>query len=72
MISLHEPSLTGNEWKYVKERLDTGWVTSEGKFVNRFEHDLVEYTGIKYAVATVNGTAALHICLELIGVSAKR
>mgnify|MGYP001261250189 CR=1 FL=1 len=65
---LHEPSFKGNEWSYVKECLDTGWVSSVGKYVDRFEHDLVEYTGVKHAVATVNGTAALHICLKLVDV----
>jgi perosamine synthetase len=65
---LHEPSFLGNEWKYVKECLDTGWVSSVGKYVDRFERDLEVYTGVKHAVATVNGTAALHVCLELIGV----
>ena len=67
-INLHEPSFTGNEWSYVKECLDTGWVSSVGKYVNRFEHDLAEYVGVKHAVATVNGTAALHICLKLVDV----
>ena len=67
-INLHEPSFTGNEWSYVKECLDTGWVSSVGKYVNRFENDLAEYTGVKHAVATVNGTAALHICLKLVDV----
>ena len=66
-ISLHEPSFSGNEWNYVKECLDSGWVSSVGEYVNKFEHDLVDYTGVKHAVATVNGTAALHICLKLIG-----
>jgi perosamine synthetase len=65
---LHEPTFAGNEWKYLKECLDTGWVSSVGKYVDRFEHDLAVYTGVKHAVATINGTAALHICLELIGV----
>jgi perosamine synthetase len=65
---LHEPTFSGNEWKYLKECLDTGWVSSVGKYVDRFEHDLAVYSGVKYAVATVNGTAALHVCLELIGV----
>ena len=66
-IPLHEPSFSGNEWSYVKECLDSRWVSSVGKYVNQFEHDLAEYTGVKHAVATVNGTAALHICLNLIG-----
>jgi perosamine synthetase len=67
-IPLHEPSFVGNEWTYVKECLDTGWVSSVGKFVDRFEDDLAAYTGVKRAVAVVNGTAALHICLLLAGV----
>lgn len=68
-IALHEPVFQGNEWNYVKECLDTGWVSSAGRFVERFEHDLMEITGAKSAVATVNGTAALHICLLLAGVT---
>ncbi len=67
-VALHEPFFGGNEWAYVKECLDTGWVSSVGKFVDSFEQRLAEYTGIKRAVATVNGTAALHICLNLAGV----
>lgn len=67
-IALHEPSFQGNEWNYVKECLDTGWVSSVGKYVDRFEEMLQEYTGVKRAVAVVNGTAALHICLKLVGV----
>lgn len=67
-VALHEPSFQGNEWKYVKDCLDTGWVSSVGKYVDRFEEMLAEYTGVKRAVAVVNGTAALHICLKLVGV----
>ncbi|OYY94506.1 MAG: aminotransferase DegT [Hydrogenophilales bacterium 28-61-23] len=67
-LALHEPHFSGNEWAYVKECLDTGWVSSVGKFVDRFEHDLAETTGARHAVAVVNGTAALHICLKLAGV----
>lgn len=67
-VSLHEPSFRGNEWEYVKECLDTGWVSSVGKFVDRFEQELARYTGVKHAVAVVNGTAALHVCLKLVGV----
>ncbi|NTV49361.1 MAG: LegC family aminotransferase [Geobacteraceae bacterium] len=68
LIPLHEPCITGNEWTYVKECLDTGWVSSVGKFVDRFEEDLAAYTGVKRAIAVVNGTAALHICLLLADV----
>ena len=67
-VALHEPTFAGNEWAYVKECLDTGWVSSVGKFVDRFEHDLAAYTGANRAVAVVNGTAALQICLQLVGV----
>lgn len=67
-IGLHEPCFAGNEWGYVKECLDTGWVSSVGKFVDRFEEQLAEYCGVRKAVAVVNGTAALHVCLILAGV----
>jgi len=67
-IPLHEPEFAGNEWQYVKECLDTGWVSSVGKYVDRFEQALAEYTGAPYAVVTVNGTAALHMALLLAGV----
>lgn len=67
-VVLHEPSFQGNEWLYVKECLDTTFVSSVGKFVDRFEKDLAEYTGAKYAVAVTNGTAAMHVALLLAGV----
>lgn len=66
--SLHEPDFSGNEWNYVKECIDTGWVSSVGKFVDRFEQQLAEVTGVKRAIAVVNGTAALHVALRLVGV----
>jgi perosamine synthetase len=69
-IELHEPTFDGHEWAYVKECLDTRWVSSAGAFVDRFEGALAAYTGAKHAVAVVNGTAALHICLMLAGVEA--
>lgn len=67
-IPLHEPSFYGNEWRYVKECLDTRWVSSAGKFVDQFEKSLTDFTSAKYAIATMNGTAALHICFKLAGV----
>lgn len=67
-IPLCVPEIRGNEWKYIKECLDTGWVSSIGSFVDRFERELASYVGTKYAVATVNGTAALHIALLVAGV----
>jgi len=67
---LHEPSFSGNEWLYLKECLDSTFVSSVGKFVDRFEVDLANITGAKHAVAVVKGTAALHIALKLAGVQA--
>ncbi len=67
-IALHEPEFAGNEWNYVKECIDTGWVSSVGSFVDRFERDLAIYTGAACAVATSNGTSALHVCMLLAGV----
>jgi perosamine synthetase len=67
-VPLHEPHFAGNEWAYLKECLDSTYVSSVGKFVDRFEADLAAYTGAKYAVAVVNGTAALHVALRLAGV----
>jgi perosamine synthetase len=70
IIALHEPEFSGQEWTYVKDCIDTGWVSSVGAYVDRFERDLCGITGAKHAVATSNGTAALHICLLLAGVEA--
>ena len=64
-IPLHNPVFRGNEKKYLNECIDTTFVSSVGKFVNLFEKKIAEYTGSKYAVAAVNGTAALHIALIL-------
>jgi perosamine synthetase len=69
-VALHEPAFCGNEWLYLKECLDSTFVSSVGKFVDRFEADLISFTGAKNAVAVVNGTAALHIALKLAGVEA--
>ena len=69
-VALHEPRFRGKEWIYLKECLDSTYVSSVGKFVDRFEEDLASFTGAKRAVAVVNGTAALHIALLLAGVKA--
>ena len=69
-VALHEPSFEGNEWLYLKECLDSTFVSSVGKYVDRFELDLALYTGSKYAISVVNGTAALQIALKLAGVEA--
>jgi perosamine synthetase len=69
-IPLSVPSLNGNEMQYVKECIDTEWVSSAGKYVDLFEQKIAEYTGSKYAIACVNGTAALQVSLRLAGVGA--
>ncbi|MCM2373846.1 LegC family aminotransferase [Aporhodopirellula aestuarii] len=68
-VLLHRPYLPPNAWQYMKECLDTGWVSSAGSFVARFEEELAKATGCARAVATVNGTAALEVCFRITGVS---
>jgi aminotransferase in exopolysaccharide biosynthesis len=68
MIPLSVPNIAGNEWKYVKDCLDTGWISSVGAYVTQFEQMVASFAGRKYGVAAVNGTAALHISLLLSGV----
>jgi perosamine synthetase len=67
-VPLSVPEIRGNEWTYLKECLDTNWVSSVGPFVERFERTLAEFTGRRYAVATTTGTTALHIALLVAGV----
>ncbi len=67
-LTLSSPAIGGRAWKYVKECLDTGWVSSVGRFVGDFERALEKTTGSPHAVACVNGTAALHTALNLLGV----
>lgn len=69
-IPLIVPEIRGNEWNYVKECLDTNWVSSVGSYVEKFEQMIAEQAGARYGVATVNGTSALHIALLLAGVKA--
>ena len=69
MIPLSIPNISGNEWKYVKECLDTGWISSAGAYVNKFEESIQNYTGAKYAIACMNGTAGLQVSLILAGVT---
>ncbi len=68
LIPLSVPNIAGNEWKYVKDCLDTGWISSVGSYVTQFEQMVANFAGAKYGVAAVNGTAALHIALLLSGV----
>ncbi len=69
-IPLSEPFLTGHEWPNIKECLDTGWVSSAGRYVDKFEKDICAYTKAKYAVAVSSGTAALHTALLVTGIQA--
>ena len=69
MIPLSVPNINGKEWKYVKECLDTGWISSAGEYVTKFEEAIQKYTGVKYAIACMNGTAGLHVSLNLAGIS---
>jgi perosamine synthetase len=70
MIPLCIPEIRGNEWKYVKECIDTNWVSSVGSYVNLFEERFNEYVGSKSAVVTMNGTAALQLALVTLGIGA--
>ena len=67
-IPLHEPRFIGNEKKYLNECIDSTFVSSVGAYVDRFEKEFALYVGSKYAIATVNGTAALHVSLVLMDV----
>lgn len=69
-VPLHEPVFAGNEWAYLKECVDTGWVSSAGAFVTRFERECAARAGVKHAVACSTGTAALHLAFVAVGVKA--
>lgn len=67
-VALHEPCFMGREREFVRSCIDSGYVSSVGRYVEQFEAELKRFTGAKYAAAVVNGTSALHICLKLAGV----
>jgi len=67
-IPLSVPEIRGNEWKYIKQCLDTNWVSSVGEFVDHFEESIASFAGVAFGIAAVNGTAALHIALKVAGV----
>tara|TARA_Y100000590_G_scaffold450400_1_gene590002 strand:- start:1253 stop:2446 length:1194 start_codon:yes stop_codon:yes gene_type:complete len=67
-IPLSVPEIKGNEWDYVKECLDTNWVSYVGHYVNKFEEVMADYVGVQYAIATASGTAALHTALLVAGI----
>ncbi|MBU3190604.1 aminotransferase class I/II-fold pyridoxal phosphate-dependent enzyme [Clostridium bowmanii] len=68
MIPLCIPEVRGNEWKYIKDCLDTNWVSSVGSYVDKFEDDFANYLEAKAAVVTMNGTAALELALRTLGI----
>lgn len=68
LIPLHIPEFRGREWELVKDCLDTGWVSSVGSYVDRFETEVAAASGVRFGIAVVNGTTALHIALLLAGV----
>ena len=67
-VPLHRPVFEGNEKKYLVDCIDSNFVSSVGEKVTEFEEVTAKYTGSKFAIATVNGTSALHMCLHLAGV----
>lgn len=69
-VPLHEPTFDNKEVDYVTDCIKTGWVSSVGAYVTKFEDELAKFVGVKRAVAVVNGTAALHIALKVAGVEA--
>ena len=69
MIPLSVPNINGNEWKYVKDCLETGWISSSGSYVNKFEKVISNYTKSKFAIACMNGTVGLQVSLNVAGVT---
>ena len=66
MVMVNEPLLNGNEKKYINECIDTNWISSEGPFVQRFENEMANFVGRKYATACSSGTAALDIAVSIL------
>ena len=70
IIPISVPSIKGNEWKYIKECLDTEWVSTAGRFVDTFEEEFCDSMKVQHAVACINGTSALQVALRIVGVKA--
>lgn len=68
LIPVSEPFLNGNELKYVAEAINSGWISSSGKYVHEFEEKFAAYCGAKYGIGVCNGTAALHLALAALGI----
>lgn len=67
-IPIYQPSLDGNEKKYVNECIDTSWISSRGDFIKRFEDEFTEFIGVNHAISVSNGTVALHLALVTLGI----
>jgi perosamine synthetase len=67
MIPVCKPWLSGNEKKYVNDAIDTNWISSSGKYIDKFEEDFSKFCGVKYGVACANGYAALHLACAALG-----
>jgi len=68
MIPVYQPHLSGREKEYVNQCLDSTWISSKGEFIGRFERGFAEYIGIEHATTVSNGTVAIHLALEAIGI----
>ncbi len=68
MIPVCEPTLDGNELKYVVDCMHTGWISSGGKYVKQFEEDFSKFVGLKHGISNSNGTTALHLAIEALGI----
>ena len=68
MIPVCSPLLKGNEKKYIKEAMDTNWISSSGKYIEQFENEFAKFCGVKYGIAVTNGTTALHLALVSLGI----
>ena len=68
VIPVYQPSLLGNEKKYVNECLDSTWISSRGEFIGRFEAAFCDYTGVRHATSVCNGTVAVHLALAALGI----
>ncbi len=68
LIPLNTPLIVGNEWQYIKDCLNTNWVSSVGSYVDRFEEEFAKFLGVKKAIATINGTGALTLALKVVGI----
>ena len=65
---VYKPILSGNEKKYVNECLDSTWISSKGKFINKFENKFSDFLEIKYSASVSNGTVAIHVALLVLGI----